>query len=128
MLFAVRTDLSIVEVRIHLVEIRGIIEPFGKACLDRRRELREETGAICKKLTYMGKFFSSPAILDECIHMYLAEELEFGETDPDDDEFLEIVKMPLTELVTMIEKGEVIDGKTQAAVMKAIYMLEGRGE
>ena len=93
-----------------------------------RRELREETGAISGKLTYMGKYFSSPAILDECIHMYLAEELEFGETDPDDDEFLEIVKMPLTELVEMIDRGEIIDGKTQALVMRAIYMLGNRGE
>ena len=93
-----------------------------------RRELREETGAISGKLTYMGKYFSSPAILDECIHMYLAEELEFGETDPDDDEFLEIVKMPLAELAEMIDRGEIIDGKTQALVMRAIYMLGNRGE
>ena len=63
-----------------------------------RRELREETGAVCKKLTYMGKYFSSPAILDECIYMYLAEELEFGETDPDDDEFLEVFRILLHEL------------------------------
>lgn len=88
-----------------------------------RRELREETGAVCKKLTYMGKYFSSPAILDECIYMYLAEELEFGETDPDDDEFLEVVRIPLYKLADMIVSGEIIDGKTQAAVMKAIYIL-----
>ena len=91
-----------------------------------RRELKEETGAVCKKLTYMGKFFSSPAILDECIHMYLAEELEFGESDPDEDEFLEIVKIPLEELASMIARGEIVDGKTQAAVMKAVYMLKER--
>ena len=109
---------------------QSIIEiPAGK--LDSReedpreaalRELREETGAVCKSLTYMGKYYSSPAILDECIHMYLAEELEFGETDPDDDEFLEIVKMPLSELAEMIARGEIIDGKTQSACMKAVYM------
>ena len=91
-----------------------------------RRELREETGAVCKKLTYMGKYYSSPAILDECIHMYLAEELEFGETDPDDDEFLEIVRIPLKELAEMILRGEIIDGKTQSAVMKAVYMMSKR--
>ena len=92
-----------------------------------RRELREETGAIAGKLTYMGKYFSSPAILDECIYMYLAEDLEFGETDPDDDEFIEIVKMPLIELADMIARGEIIDGKTQSAVMKAMYMMQ-KGE
>lgn len=88
-----------------------------------RRELREETGALSGKLTYMGNFFSSPAILDECIYMYLAEELEFGEDDPDDDEFLEVVRIPIEELVERICRGEIIDGKTQAGVMKAYHIM-----
>lgn len=90
------------------------------------RELREETGATCKKLTYMGKYYSSPAILDECIHMYMAEGLDFGETDFDDDEFIETVKIPLDKLVDMIMNGEVPDGKTQAAVMRAGLALSRR--
>ena len=92
------------------------------------RELREETGASCERLTYMGKFFSSPAILDECIHMFLAEGLDFGETDFDEDEFIEIVKIPLDELVGMIMRGEVHDGKTQAAVMRAAYDIANRSD
>ena len=87
------------------------------------RELREETGAIAKKITYMGEYFSSPAILDERIYMFLAEGLEFGETDFDEDEFIEIVKIPVDELVGMIMRGEVIDGKTQAAVMRAALAI-----
>jgi ADP-ribose pyrophosphatase len=87
------------------------------------RELREETGATCKKLTYMGKYYSSPAILDECIHMFLAEGLEFGDTDFDDDEFIEIVKIPVDELVGMIMRGEIYDGKTQAAVLRAALTI-----
>lgn len=92
------------------------------------RELREETGATCKSLTYMGKYYSSPAILDECIHMFLAEGLEFGETDFDEDEFIEIVKIPVDELVAMIMRGEIYDGKTQAAVMRAAYTIANRGK
>ena len=87
------------------------------------RELREETGATAKKMTYMGEYFSSPAILDECIHMFLAEGLEFGETDFDEDEFIETVKIPVDELVSMIMRGEIIDGKTQAAVMRAALAI-----
>ena len=87
------------------------------------RELKEETGATCKKLTFMGKYYSSPAILDECIYMYMAQGLEFGDTDPDDDEFIETVKLPIDELVGMIMRGEVADGKTQAAVMRAYYAI-----
>ncbi len=91
-----------------------------------RRELREETGAVAEKLTYLGKFYSSPAILDECIHMFLAEGLCFGDTDFDDDEFIEIVRIPLDELVDTIMKGEVPDGKTQAAVLRTAHLLEKR--
>ncbi len=92
------------------------------------RELREETGATCQKLTYMGKYYSSPAILDECIHMYMAQGLEFGDTDFDEDEFIEIVKIPVDELVDMIMRGEIPDGKTQAAVMRAAYAIGTRGK
>ena len=115
---------------------QSIIEiPAGK--LDSReedpreaalRELREETGAICKSLTYMGKYYSSPAILDECIHMYLAEGLTFGETDPDEDEFLELLKIPVDDLTHMIMNGEIVDGKTQAAVMRAAVTIASRRE
>ncbi len=87
------------------------------------RELREETGAVCCELTYLGIYQSSPAILDEKIHMFFARGLEFGKTDPDDDEFLETVRIPLDTLVDMIMRGDVPDGKTQAAVMRVAYML-----
>lgn len=91
-----------------------------------RRELREETGAVCGRLTYLGHFYSSPAILDEKIHMYLAEELTFGQTDPDEDEFIETLRVPLSELVDMVMHNEIPDLKTQAAVMRTAYLLNQR--
>ena len=93
-----------------------------------RRELREETGAVCQKLTYLGKFLGSPAILDECIHMYMAEQLTFGDTDPDDDEFIETVRIPLSRLVDMVMNGEVPDAKTQVAALRAQKILSQRGD
>ena len=90
------------------------------------RELREETGAVCEKLTYLGRFLGSPAILDECIHMYMAEGLTFGDTDPDEDEFIETVRIPLSELVEMIMRGEVPDAKTQLAALRAEKILSSR--
>ena len=107
--------------------------PAGK--LDRRdedraeaalRELREETGCRCGKLTHLGKFYSSPAILDEVIDMYLAEELTEGETDLDEDEFLAPVRIPLDDLVDMVMAGEIPDGKTQVAVMRVREILRRR--
>ena len=90
------------------------------------RELREETGATCKKLTFMGKYYSSPAILDECIYMYMAEELSFGETDFDEDEFIEPLRIPLEALVQMVLEGKIRDGKTQIASLRAFMMLKQR--
>lgn len=91
-----------------------------------RRELREETGALAKNITYLGKYYPSPAILDECIHMYMAEGLSFGETEFDDDEFIETVRIPLDSLVEMVLDGKIRDGKTQVCALRASIMLARR--
>ena len=90
------------------------------------RELREETGAHCKKLTHLGLFRSTPAILNEKIDLYLAEGLTFGETDPDEDEFLETVRIPLSTLVDQVLQGEITDGKTQVAILQVNELLRRR--
>ncbi len=83
------------------------------------RELSEETGAECSELIYLGKLYPSPAIFTEVIHMYLSRGLTFGETHPDDDEFLEIERIPLEKLKDMVMRGEIYDAKTQVCVMRA---------
>ncbi|MBE6593256.1 MAG: NUDIX hydrolase [Ruminococcaceae bacterium] len=91
-----------------------------------RRELREETGAMAKSFTYLGKYYPSPAILDECIHMYMAEGLCFGETEFDDDEFIETLRVPLDKLVELTLDGRIRDGKTQICALRAHMMLSRR--
>lgn len=83
-----------------------------------KRELREETGAIAKKYTDLGEMVPSPAILGEKIRMYLAEDISFTERSLDDDEFLEVEKIPLNDLYEMVMTGEIKDAKTQIAVLK----------
>ena len=90
------------------------------------RELREETGARCEKLTYIGDFIPSPAILGEVIAMYIAEGLSMGDTDPDDDEFIDVEAIPLDKLAEMCVSGEIKDGKTISAVLKAKYIMDHR--
>ena len=87
------------------------------------RELKEETGATCHNLIPLGEYYSSPAILDEVIWMYLAKDLVMSEQDLDEDEFVEIVRMPFVDLLRMVERNEIRDGKTQAAVLKAARIL-----
>lgn len=87
-----------------------------------KRELREEVGATAEKWTYLGEYYGSPAIVDEKIYMYLAEGLSFGECDPDEDEFIEAERIPLEKLKDMAMSGDLPDGKTQCAVLRAYLM------
>lgn len=83
------------------------------------RELSEETGATCRSLKYLGKLYTSPAIFDEVIYMYLATGLSFGASHTDEDEFLEVKRIPLRTLVEMVMRGEIPDSKTQACILRA---------
>ena len=88
------------------------------------RELREETGAVPTEMIDMGDYYGSPAIMGERIRMFMARGLTFGEDHLDDDEFLEVFRLPLDEAVEMVLRGEIPDGKTQAALLRAKMMLE----
>lgn len=84
-----------------------------------KRELREETGAVAAKYTYLGEMIPSPAVLSEKIQMYLAEDITFDKQELDDDEFLCIEKIHLGDLCRMVMNGDIADAKTQIAVLKA---------
>ncbi len=83
------------------------------------RELREETGFTAEEMIDLGEVYPSPGFLTEVLHLYAAKGLTSGQTDPDEDEFVETVRMPLEELCDRIVSGEIKDGKTIAAVCKA---------
>ena len=87
------------------------------------RELKEETGAECDELIYLGKTYPSPALMDEIIHIFFARGLHFGEIELDDDEFLENETIELSRLVDMVCSGEICDAKTQIAVLRVAKML-----
>ncbi len=83
------------------------------------RELKEEIGATPKEFIYLGECLPTTAYLSERIHMYLAKGLSFSEQHLDEDEFLEILRIPFEELLAKVISGEIKDAKTQIAVMKA---------
>lgn len=84
-----------------------------------KRELREETGAVAEKYTYLGSIAPSPALIDEVIHVFMAEKISFGESHLDEGEFLDIEYYTLDELHEMVMRGEITDAKTQIAILKA---------
>lgn len=87
-----------------------------------RRELSEELGITAGKMTALGVYIPSPAILTERIYCFLAEGLTFGDCHPDEDENLLPLKLPLKEAVQMVLRGELEDGKTLFALQK-VFLL-----
>ena len=87
------------------------------------RELQEETGASTDALTPLGDVYPSPGFTDEIIRLYLARNLTWGEMHPDDDEFLDVQRIPFPMLLDQVLRGEITDAKTCVAVMKAKLLL-----
>jgi ADP-ribose pyrophosphatase len=82
-----------------------------------KRELIEETGYRAKKWTKLTRYFASPGFLGEWMQVFLAEGLTQGEAQPEADEKLEIHLVKLSELLRLIDAGEIRDGKTLVSVM-----------
>lgn len=82
------------------------------------RELKEETGAEAERVEPLGRLYPSPGYTDEIIYLFLATGLSLGDSHPDDDEFLEVERVPLGEAVRRVMAGEIDDAKTQIAVLK----------
>ena len=89
-----------------------------------RRELREETGITARELIPLGPFYPTCAYSTEVIQMFLARGLSFGERELDEDEFLNVFRLPLRELVEKVLNGEIPDAKTQAAALRVWCMLQ----
>ena len=87
------------------------------------RELKEETGCTADEFIYLGELYPSPGYCGEIIYMYAAIGLHYGNTNFDEDEFLEVQKTPLNVLVEKILNGEIKDSKTQAAVLKVNELI-----
>jgi ADP-ribose pyrophosphatase len=87
------------------------------------RELQEETGFQAAALQPLGWIWTTPGFTDERIWLYLATGLSAGRQALDDDEMLTLARMPLVQAVTMAAGGEIVDGKSVAALLRASSRL-----
>ena len=87
------------------------------------RELKEETGLTAETFDYLGSFMVSPGFCGEKIHIYLARGLSKGSMQLDPDEFLEVEKCPINELLAMIMDNQIEDAKTVIGVLKTFQLL-----
>lgn len=105
----------------------GKIDPGEEPLVCGKRELTEETGASAAHYRSLGRLYPTPGYCGEVIHLFLATGLSFGDTDPDEDEFLEVERIPLQTAVEMVLNNEVPDAKTQVAVLKVWALRQNEG-
>lgn len=88
-----------------------------------KRELKEETGFEAEDWVHLTDTYTTPGFTNERISLYLARGLRAGESKPDEDEFLNLVKMPYAEALGMVMHGEIRDAKSQIAICLAEKLI-----
>jgi len=124
----------------HVLLVRQYRHPTGRSLLElpagtldrdeepeacAARELAEETGFRAGRLQRLGGFFVSPGYSTEYIQAYLATDLEPGSAGGDDEEEIQVLALPLVEVLRLVEAGELEDAKSLAALL--LYLRRGEG-
>lgn len=103
----------------------GKLEKGEEALPAGKRELLEETGFEAEEYDFLGKFYPSCGYTDEIIWLYLAKNLTFKGQNLDEDEFINLERIPLEKAAEMVMNNEIPDGKTQAAILKTYIKIKG---
>lgn len=90
----------------------GRIEPGEAPLAAAKRELIEETGYRARKWSKLTRYYASPGFLAETMQIFLAEDIRPGIAQPEPDEKIELLHLPLSELLALIHAGKILDGKT----------------
>lgn len=102
----------------------GKLETGSSPLENGKRELLEETGAVGYNYISLGAQMVSPGFTDEVVHLYLCRIEKFDEQMLDEDEFLNVERIPIDKAVEMVLNNQIFDGKTQTAVLKASMLLQ----
>ena len=95
----------------------GRIEPGETPLAAAKRELIEETGFRARKWSKLVRYYASPGFLAESMQIFLADEIREGIAEPEEDEKIALLHIPLSELLGLIRTGKVTDGKTIIGVL-----------
>lgn len=95
----------------------GRIEPGEKLIPAAKRELAEETGYTAKRWSRHVTYWASPGFVAEAMNILFAEDLTLGKATPEEDEKIEILMTPLSEVIRLIHAGKIEDGKTLIGVL-----------
>lgn len=106
----------------------GKRDPGEEPLVTGMRELEEETGYHAATYTPLGTMYPTPGCCDEVVYLYLATDLTAADAHPDADEFLEVERCPLDEMVRRVLAGEITDAKTQIGILKTKLLLDSQKE
>lgn len=105
----------------------GKLDPGEDPQVCAARELEEETGYKAKTLVLVGSIYSAVGFSDEEVYIYVANGLEKGKLNLDEDEYVTIKKHTMEQVVKKILNGEIKDSKTVAAILTVKeMMLQGK--
>jgi ADP-ribose pyrophosphatase len=102
----------------------GTLEKDEDPAVCAAREIREETGFAADRIEKIGDFYLAPGYSTEFMHVYLARELRHDPLEADADEFLSVEKLPFAEAIQRVERGEMPDAKSLAALLLAKSYLK----
>lgn len=125
-------DRNVVLVRQYRLSAEGVLLEIPAGGVDdgetiedaAQRELREETGCRAGNLERIGGFYVSPGYVTEFIHLFLARDLTDDPLDGDEDEEIEVVRMPLADAIALVDRGEIKDGKTIVGLLLVSRSLQ----
>ena len=92
-----------------------------------RRELEEETGWRAGELREMTRIYTTPGFTNEVIHLFVAWELERGDRELDEDEFLEVNRVPFSTALEWVREGRIVDGKSVSTLLYAAAFVLDAG-
>lgn len=105
---------------VELLELpAGVCEPNEAPEISAARETQEETGMAAEMLQKIGEFYIAPGYSTEYLYIYLATRLSPAPLPPDDDEYITVERMPISQAYELAERGQIYDAKTLAALLLA---------
>ncbi len=124
----IREDMSVLLVKQYRHAVQQILLEIPAGGINKtetpleaaHRELKEETGVTADNMMHLASFWTTPGFCDERMHAYLATSLHTGKQEQEDDENIEIIRVPLKQIIPIINNGKIVDSKSIAALLLSL--------